>query len=217
MIEGAQSAMQLRAIVAAAPVVPVLVIDNPDHAVPVAEALLAGGLPIVEVTLRTPCALEVIERMATVKGCVVGVGTLLSPDDAVAAKQAGAQFGVSPGSTEALLTACETHELPLLAGVATLSEMMRLYERGYDVAKFFPAEASGGVAALKAFAGPMPQFHFCPTGGITGENAQAYLALPNVVCVGGSWVVPAKALAEENWSEIERLAALASQLSAGMD
>ncbi|NNF77706.1 MAG: bifunctional 4-hydroxy-2-oxoglutarate aldolase/2-dehydro-3-deoxy-phosphogluconate aldolase [Rhizobiales bacterium] len=213
MINGAQSSKRLRAILKPVPIVPVLVVNDPDHAVPLAEALVAGGLPVVEVTLRTACAIEVIQRMSSVKDCVVGVGTLLTASDVVKAKESGAQFGVSPGSTDALVTSCETNDLPLLAGVSSASEIMRLCERGYDVAKFFPAETSGGVGALAAFSGPLPQFHFCPTGGLNTENVKNYLTLPNVLCVGGSWIVPSKHLANKNWPAIEKLAAVGSQLS----
>ena len=177
-----------------APVIPVLVVTEPAHAVPLAKALVAGGLPVLEVTLRTPAALEVIRAMAGVEGGVVGAGTLLTPEDVRDAKAAGARFGVSPGITEALVEACEAEELPLLGGTATVSEAMRMLERGYDVAKFFPAEANGGAKSLKAFAGPLPQMSFCPTGGVTPSNAPDYLALPNVLCVGGSWVAEAKLL-----------------------
>ncbi len=213
MLTGKQSSNRLRSMLAAVPVVPVLVVHNVAHAIPLAKALVSGGLPVVEVTLRTPVAIDVIRAMGTVAGCVVGVGTLLSDQDVTAALSAGAKFGVSPGVTDALMTACEQNDLPLLGGVATVSEMMRLHERGYDVAKFFPAEASGGASALKAFAGPMPDFHFCPTGGLSPENVQTYLKLPNVLCVGGSWIVPPQHLDSENWPAIENLAAQASKLS----
>jgi len=195
------------------PIIPVLVVHDPDHAIPLAQSLVAGGLPVVEVTLRTSAAIDVIKAMDTVAGCVVGVGTLLSDDDVAAAVDAGAKFGVSPGTTETLVSSCEHHDLPLLGGIATISEMMRLHERGYDVAKFFPAEASGGAPALKAFAGPMPDFHFCPTGGLNPENVETYLELPNVLCAGGSWVVPSEHLKSENWPAIESLAAQAAKLS----
>jgi 2-dehydro-3-deoxyphosphogluconate aldolase / (4S)-4-hydroxy-2-oxoglutarate aldolase len=201
-----------REICGLAPVIPVLVIDDAAHAVPLAEALVAGGLPVLEVTLRTPAALDAIRAMSTVEGGVVGAGTLLTPADVRAAKDAGALFGVSPGVTDRLLDACEAEELPLLGGVATVTEAMRMLERGYDVAKFFPAEANGGAAALKAFAGPLPQVAFCPTGGVTPQNAPTYLALPNVVCVGGSWVANAAMMREGRWDRIEALAREASQL-----
>ena len=201
-----------REICGLAPVIPVLVVTEPAHAVPLAKALVAGGLPVLEVTLRTPAALEVIRAMAGVEGGVVGAGTLLTPEDVRNAKAAGARFGVSPGITEALVEACEAEELPLLGGTATVSEAMRMLERGYDVAKFFPAEANGGAKSLKAFAGPLPQMSFCPTGGVTPSNAPDYLALPNVLCVGGSWVAEAKLLNEGSWDEVERLAREASRL-----
>jgi 2-dehydro-3-deoxyphosphogluconate aldolase / (4S)-4-hydroxy-2-oxoglutarate aldolase len=201
-----------REICGLAPVIPVLVVKEPSHAVPLAEALVAGGLPVLEVTLRTPAALDVIRAMAGVEGGVVGAGTLLTPQDVRNAKAAGARFGVSPGITEALVEACEAEELPLLGGTATVSEAMRMLERGYDVAKFFPAEANGGAKSLKAFAGPLPQMSFCPTGGVTASNAPDYLALPNVLCVGGSWVTEATLLNEGRWDEVERLAREASRL-----
>lgn len=198
-----------------APVIPVIVVDDLDHAVPLAKALVAGGLPVLEVTLRTPVALDVIKAMADVEGGVVGAGTLLSPADVKAAKAAGAKFGVSPGLTDELLAACEAEELPLLAGTATISEAMRLLARGYDVAKFFPAEVNGGAKALKGFSGPLPQMNYCPTGGISLSNAPDYLSLPNVMCVGGSWVVDKKLMAAGKWDEIESLASDASKLSRG--
>jgi 2-dehydro-3-deoxyphosphogluconate aldolase/(4S)-4-hydroxy-2-oxoglutarate aldolase len=201
-----------REICRMAPVIPVLVVEDTAHATPLAEALVAGGLPVLEVTLRTPTALDVIRAMAEVPGGVVGAGTLLTPEDVRAAKAAGARFGVSPGITETLVTACEDQDLPLLGGIATVSEAMRMLERGYDLCKFFPAEANGGAPALKAFAGPLPRMHFCPTGGVTPQNAPAYLALPNVVCVGGSWVADAARMKAGAWAEIEQLARDASQL-----
>ena len=196
-----------------APVVPVLVIDDVAHARPLAEALVAGGLPALEVTLRTPAALDVIREMAQVKGGVVGAGTLLTPADVKAAKAAGATFGVSPGATDTLLQACEDEDLPLLAGAATASEAMRLLERGYTMLKFFPAEASGGAAALKAIGAPIPQVRFCPTGGVTLKNAPDYLALSNTVCVGGSWVAPKDLMLKGDWAGIEALAREAATLS----
>lgn len=195
-----------------APVVPVLVIDDVAHARPLAEALVAGGLPALEVTLRTPAALDVIREMAKVKGGVVGAGTLLTPADVRAAKAAGATFGVAPGATDLLLQACEDEDLPLLAGAATATEAMRLLERGYTMLKFFPAEASGGAAALKAIGAPIPQVMFCPTGGVTLKNAPDYLALPNTVCVGGSWVAPKDLMLKGDWAAIEALAREAAGL-----
>ncbi len=201
-----------REICGLAPVIPVLVVEDAAHARPLAKALVAGGLPVLEVTLRTPAALDAIRAMADVSGGVVGAGTLIRPADVRAAKAAGARFGVSPGVTEELLAACEAEELPLLGGCATVSEAMRMLARGYDVAKFFPAEANGGAPALKSFAGPLPQVHFCPTGGVTPQNAPDYLKLPNVLCVGGSWVASAALMGASKWDEIEALARTASQL-----
>ncbi|WP_390912733.1 bifunctional 4-hydroxy-2-oxoglutarate aldolase/2-dehydro-3-deoxy-phosphogluconate aldolase [Pseudosulfitobacter sp. SM2401] len=195
-----------------APIIPVLVVHDVAHARPLAQALVAGGLPVLEVTLRTPNALDVISEMAKVKGGYVGAGTLVTPDDVVAAKDAGATFGVSPGATDMLLQACEDNDLPLLPGAATASEAMRLLERGYDMLKFFPAEASGGVDALKGIGAPLPQISFCPTGGVNPQNATKYLSQPNVVCAGGSWVAPADLVQSENWAEIEKLARAGSQL-----
>jgi 2-dehydro-3-deoxyphosphogluconate aldolase/(4S)-4-hydroxy-2-oxoglutarate aldolase len=204
-----------REICGLAPVIPVIVVRELAHARPLAEALVTGGLPVLEVTLRTPVALDAIRAMAEVDGGVVGAGTLITPADVRAAKAAGALFGVSPGVTPALVEACEAEELPLLAGVATVSEAMAMLARGYDVCKFFPAEANGGVPALKAFAGPLPQVSFCPTGGVTPQNAPDYLALPNVLCVGGSWVCDPKLVAAGAFEEIERLASDASRLPRG--
>ena len=189
-----------------APVVPVLVIDDLAHAALLAQALVAGGLPALEVTLRTPCALEAIREMARVPGGVVGAGTLLTPADVLAAKAAGAQFGVSPGVTERLLDACEDADLPLLPGAATATEVMFLLERGYTVQKFFPAEANGGAPALKAIGAPLPQVKFCPTGGVSLKNARDYLSLSNVLCVGGSWVAPKDLMLRGDWAGIETLA-----------
>lgn len=201
-----------REICTLAPVIPVLVIKEPEHALPLAEALVAGGLPVLEVTLRTPAALDAIRAMAGVTGGIVGAGTLITARDVAAAKAAGARFGVSPGVTDELLAACEAEELPLLGGVATVSEAMRMLSWGYDMMKFFPAEANGGPAALKAFAGPLSQVCFCPTGGVTPENAETYLALTNVACVGGSWVADGARMAAGDWGGIEALARAASQL-----
>ncbi|WP_299621394.1 bifunctional 4-hydroxy-2-oxoglutarate aldolase/2-dehydro-3-deoxy-phosphogluconate aldolase [uncultured Tateyamaria sp.] len=195
-----------------APIVPVLVVDDVAHARPLAEALVAGGLPALEVTLRTEAALDVIAAMADVPGGVVGAGTLVTPDDVVAAKAAGAQFGVSPGATDALIAACEAEELPLLPGAATATEAMALLARGYDMLKFFPAEASGGAPALKAIGAPLPQISFCPTGGVSMANAMSYLSLPNVVCAGGSWVAPKDKVQAGDWAGIEELAREAAAL-----
>ena len=204
--------IETRKLCALAPIIPVLVVESVDHARPLAEALVAGGLPVLEVTLRTDAALDVIRAMADVPGGQVGAGTLITPDDVQAAKEAGATFGVSPGATDRLLDAAEEIGLPMLPGAATASEAMALLERGYDVLKFFPAEASGGVAALKGIGGPLPQISFCPTGGVKPGNASSYLALPNVVCAGGSWVAPADLVARGDWAAITALAAEAAKL-----
>ncbi len=195
-----------------APVVPVLVIDDASRAADLARALVAGGLPALEVTLRTPAALEAIAEMAKVAGGAVGAGTLLTAADVEAAKKAGATFGVSPGATDRLLDAAEANDLPMLPGAATSSEVMRLLERGYTVQKFFPAEANGGAPALKSIAGPLPQVSFCPTGGISLKNARDYLSLPNTLCVGGSWVAPAAMVASGDWAGITALAKEAAAL-----
>lgn len=200
-------------ICALAPVVPVLVIDDAGKAAALARALVAGGLPALEVTLRTPAALEAIRAMAEVPGGVVGAGTLLTPQDVKAAKAAGAHFGVSPGATDRLLAACADEDLPLLPGAATATEVMALLEKGYTVQKFFPAEASGGAKALAAIGAPIPQVRFCPTGGIGPDNVGTYLALPNVLCVGGSWVAPHRLVEAGDWNAIEGLARTASALT----
>ena len=196
-----------------APVVPVLVIDDLAHARPLAEALVKGGLPALEVTLRTPCALDAIRAMAEVPGGVVGAGTLLTPADVKAAKAAGARFGVSPGATDRIIAACEEAGLPLLPGAATASEIMVLLEKGYTVQKFFPAEQAGGAAYLKSIGSPIPQVKFCPTGGISLKIAPDYLRLANILCVGGSWVAPKAAMAKGDWAEVTRLAREAAALT----
>ncbi|KIN63482.1 Khg/kdpg aldolase [Sulfitobacter noctilucicola] len=204
--------VETRKLCALAPIIPVLVVDDVAHARPLAEALVRGGLPVLEVTLRTPAALDVIAEMAKVEGGHVGAGTLVTPADVTAAKNAGATFGVSPGATDALLDATEAAGMPMLPGAATASEAMRLLARGYDMLKFFPAEASGGVPALKGIGGPLPQITFCPTGGINPDNAAGYLAQPNVLCAGGSWVAPGELVKAGAWDQIEALARAASQL-----
>lgn len=195
-----------------APVVPVLVLDDIAHAVKLAQALVAGGLPVLEVTLRTPVALDAIRAMSQVPGGRVGAGTLLTPADVKAAKAAGATFGVSPGATERLLDACAEYDLPLLPGAVTASEIMALLEKGYTVQKFFPAEQSGGAAFLKSIGSPIPQVKFCPTGGIGLKNARDYLGLANILCVGGSWVAPKEAMMRGDWASITQLAAEAAAL-----
>ncbi len=207
-----QASIEAAKVCNLAPVVPVLVLKDASKAKGLATALVAGGLPALEVTLRTDAALDAIREMASVEGGVVGAGTLLTPRDVEKAKEAGAQFGVSPGATDILLEACEANELPLLPGAATSSEAMRLLERGYNVQKFFPAEANGGAKALKAIGAPIPQVSFCPTGGVSLKNANEYLSLSNTLCVGGSWVAPQDMIANEDWAGIEALAAEAAAL-----
>ncbi len=212
MMTPAQQSLRAAEICRLAPVVPVLVIDDLAHAKKLAEALVAGGLPALEVTLRTPVALDAIRAMAEVPGGVVGAGTLLTPADVKAAKAAGAMFGVSPGATQRLLDACAEYELPLLPGAATATEVMLLLEMGYTVQKFFPAEQSGGVGYLKSIGSPIPQVAFCPTGGINLKNARDYLGLSNILCVGGSWVAPKDAMLRGDWAAITTLAAEARAL-----
>lgn len=195
------------------PVMPVVVLDDADTAPDVARALLAGGIGAIELTLRTPAALEAIEKVAAqVPDIVVGAGTVTTPDQARQAAEAGAAFLVTPGTTDSLLDAVTATGLPFLPGAATVSEAMRLAERGLDTLKFFPAEASGGPAALKAFAGPLPHLRFCPTGGVSVANAADYLALSTVGCVGGSWLTPKDAVAARDFATVERLAKEAAAL-----
>ena len=190
-----------------APVIPVIVLNDVAHAVPMARALVQGGIRMLEVTLRTPQALACIEAIAkAVPEAVVGAGTLRSKADAQAAASAGARFAVSPGYTSALGTACRDLGLPLLPGVATGGEIMAAQEDGFSALKFFPAMQAGGSAMLKAWSGPFFDVKFCPTGGISLQNAPEFLALPNVLCVGGSWLVPADALMQGDWARITTLA-----------
>ena len=190
-----------------APVIPVIVLNDVAHAVPMARALVEGGIRMLEVTLRTPQALACIEAIAkAVPEAVVGAGTLRSKADAQASANAGARFAVSPGYTTALGTACRDLGLPLLPGVATGGEIMAAQEDGFTALKFFPALQAGGSAMLKAWSGPFFDVKFCPTGGISLQNAPEFLALPNVLCVGGSWLVPADALAQGDWARITALA-----------
>lgn len=177
-------------IMRSAPVIPVLVIEDVAHARPIAEALVAGGLPVLEVTLRTPAALEAIAEMKRVPGAVVGAGTVVDVAGLDAALRSGAEFIVSPGLTERLGATAKARAVPFLPGVANAGDIMRGLELGFTHFKFFPAESSGGVSALKALLGPFAQCQFCPTGGITPERAVAWFALPQVLCVGGSWLVP---------------------------
>ena len=196
-----------------APVIPVIVLHDVAHAVPLARALVAGGIRMLEVTLRTPQALQCIEAIAReVPDAVVGAGTIRSAADAQASALAGARFGVSPGYTRSVGKACHDIGLPLLPGVATGSEIMTAQEDGYTQLKFFPAMQAGGLPMLKAWQGPFGDVTFCPTGGISLANAHEFLALANVACVGGSWIVPTDAIANGDWARIETLAREASQL-----
>lgn len=195
------------------PVVPVLSIDDLKTAVPLAQALVAGGLPVLEITLRTPVALDCASAIAkAVPEAIVGVGTCLKPSHVQAAQDAGAQFIVTPGTTDRLIAAAEAARMPLLPGVTTASEIIRAQEGGFSLLKFFPAQSAGGVSALKAFAGPFPDIQFCPTGGINRDNASDYLQQSNVICVGGSWFTPAEAMASGDWQVIQELARAARQL-----
>ena len=196
------------------PVVPVVVVDDLAQAVPVARALVAGGLPVIELTLRTPVALDAIRVIADeVPEILVGAGTVLTPGQAKEAKDAGAQFLVSPGATASLLAGMTDTGLPFLPGTATVSEVLAVLETGLTEMKFFPAEASGGTGFLSSIASPVPAARFCPTGGITTASAASYLALPNVGCVGGSWLTPADAVRRGDWAAITRLAARAAALA----
>jgi 2-dehydro-3-deoxyphosphogluconate aldolase/(4S)-4-hydroxy-2-oxoglutarate aldolase len=207
------SRSELCTLLAGTPVVPVLTVEATEIALPLARALVAGGLPVLEITLRTPAALQVIEMIASeVEGAVVGAGTVLTPAQYEAAARAGARFVVSPGATPALLDAAAVSPVPFLPGAATSSEIMTLLERGHSFLKFFPAEPAGGIAYLKALAGPLSEARFCPTGGIDASSAPRYLSLPNVLCVGGSWVAPGDAVAAGDWPRITALAQAAAAL-----
>lgn len=207
---------ELLRILSAAPVVPVLTIEDRKQAVPLAKGLLAGGLSALEVTLRTPAGLECIRAIAAeVPGADVGAGTVLDGRQLDAAVKAGAKFLVSPGATPGLLAAADGSPVPYLPGVATAGEAMTLAERGYRLLKFFPAEPAGGIPYLKGLGAPLPDIRFCPTGGIGAKNAASYLALANVICVGGSWVAPAEALAAGDWATITNLSREAAKLRKG--
>jgi 2-dehydro-3-deoxyphosphogluconate aldolase/(4S)-4-hydroxy-2-oxoglutarate aldolase len=206
---------QVEATLRLAPVVAVVVIDELAHAVPLARALVSGGIKAIEVTLRTPVALDAIRAIvAEVEGAIAGAGTLLAPKDLRAAEDAGARFGVSPGTTPALLDAADASALPYLPGAATTTEAMRLFERGYRFQKFFPATPAGGPEFLRSLASPLPGIRFCPTGGITAATARDWLGLPNVICVGGSWMCAAQLVHAGNWPAIEKLAVAAAALRA---
>ena len=205
--------LSARGVMQDAPVIPVIVLNDIAHAVPMARALVAGGVRMLEVTLRTPQALACMEAIAReVPDAVVGAGTVRSAADARSAARAGARFAVSPGYTHAVGQACRDLGLALLPGVATGSEIMQCQEDGLTDLKFFPALQAGGVAMLKAWGGPFGEVRFCPTGGVSTANAADFLALSNVACVGGSWLVPADALAQGDWSRITQLAAQSRRL-----
>jgi 2-dehydro-3-deoxyphosphogluconate aldolase/(4S)-4-hydroxy-2-oxoglutarate aldolase len=205
----------MRSLLNIVPVIPVVVVQDAADAVPIARALVEGGLPIIELTLRTPAAMESIERIAAeVPDILVGAGTIVDTDQPKRAAAAGAQFLVSPGSTPRLRAAMRDSGLPHLPGVATVSEVLTLLEDGYTEMKFFPAEAAGGAAYLRAIHSPVPAARFCPTGGITPTNLASYLALPNVGCVGGSWLTPADAVQRQDWARISSLASAARELGA---
>ncbi|MEV6105872.1 bifunctional 4-hydroxy-2-oxoglutarate aldolase/2-dehydro-3-deoxy-phosphogluconate aldolase [Streptomyces sp. NPDC051940] len=207
------SATAPTSVLTIAPVIPVVVIDDAVQAVPMARALVRGGLTAIEITLRTAAGLDAIRAVRDeVPDAVVGAGTVVRAGDPARAVEAGARFLVSPGWSEGLLDAMRATGVPFLPGVSTVSEVVRLLELGVDELKFFPAEAAGGTAYLKSLASPLPQARFCPTGGITPASAPSYLALPNVACVGGSWMVPADALAAGDWARVEKLAAEAASL-----
>ncbi len=204
--------MTLLEIMRTSNVIPVIAIDDPEHAVPLARALVAGGIRVLEVTLRTRHGLEAIRAMAQVPGAIVGVGTLTQPEQFAAARDAGAVFGVSPGLTRALIAAAASSGLPLLPGVMTPSEVMAAREQGFLQLKLFPAVPAGGVGMLNALYGPLPDVTFCPTGGISQENASQFLSCKNVACVGGSWLTPKAALLAGDWEHITALAKAASSL-----
>jgi 2-dehydro-3-deoxyphosphogluconate aldolase/(4S)-4-hydroxy-2-oxoglutarate aldolase len=205
--------MDIAAIAALAPVIPVLTVDRPADAVPLARALVKGGLPVLEITLRTDAALEALRLIAAeVDGAVVGAGTVLNSDQLDRARRSGARFGISPGCTPDLARAVGASGLPFLPGVQTVSEAMALRDQGFRLLKFFPADSAGGPGWLKAAAAPLADLRFCPTGGVNAATAPAYLELGNVACVGGSWVAPKQAVEGGRWDEIERLAAAAAKL-----
>ncbi|MBK8457411.1 MAG: 2-dehydro-3-deoxy-phosphogluconate aldolase [Phyllobacteriaceae bacterium] len=209
----AQKTERLLPILTGQPVIPVLKIDRLDDVEPLARALVAGGLPAIEITLRTPVALEAIRLASRVEGAIVGAGTILNAADFGAAQAAGAAFIVSPGATGAVFDAADASDIPLLPGAITPSELMSALARGYSVLKFFPAEQAGGVAYLKSLASPFAAVRFCPTGGIGAANAPDYLKLPNVICVGGSWIAPDAAIMAGDWAEITRLSREAAAIA----
>ncbi|MDX8129359.1 bifunctional 4-hydroxy-2-oxoglutarate aldolase/2-dehydro-3-deoxy-phosphogluconate aldolase [Methylomonas sp. OY6] len=205
--------VSIKEVMTTSPVMPVMVINQLEQAVPLARALVEGGLKVLEITLRTPVALDAIRRIkAEVPGAIVGAGTIINTQTLKNAIDAGAEFIVSPGVTDSLLDAALASGVPILPGVITPSEVMRLMDRGITAMKFFPAEAAGGIPMLKSIGGPLPQVTFCPTGGVNPKNAVEYLALSNVACVGGSWMAPSELVDAGDWAEITRRAAEASAL-----
>ena len=198
--------MTLEQIMRAGPVIPVLKVEDVEHAIPLARALVEGGLPVLEVTLRTDNALEVISAMSEVEGAIVGVGTITRPEQFAQAKKAGSQFAVTPGLSPAIFEAAPDAGMPLLPGVMTPSELISAVESGFRLLKLFPAEVAGGVAMLKSLGGPFADIGFCPTGGITPGNMLDYLAQPNVLCVGGSWLAPGSLLQNGDWAGVKSLA-----------
>ena len=213
MFDTARHSELVDAVFGLAPVIPVLAIDRIEDALPLCRALVDNGLPVLEITLRTACALDAIALVAReLPHACVGAGTVLSATDLANVADAGARFAISPGATDALFDAAKASRTPLIPGIATASELMRGMEHGWRRFKFFPAESSGGIGALKGFDGPLPMARFCPTGGIDAAKAPAYLALPNVACVGGSWMVPADAVKAGDWARIGALASEAASL-----
>lgn len=204
--------MDTKSLMLTSPVIPVIVLHDVKHAQPLAQALVDGGLPVLEVTLRTDVAMDAMIAMQEINGAIVGVGTALNESDLEKSKKAGAKFAVSPGYTSKLGRAAQAMNLPLLPGVSSGSEIMQAAEDGYHQLKFFPAKQAGGVAMLKAFSGPFQDALFCPTGGIGVDTAEEYLALPNVACVGGSWVAPKAMVEDKDWDGIKALAAAAAKL-----
>ncbi len=206
--------MKLNDILARSPVIPVIVIEHLEYAVPLAQALVDGGLPVLEVTLRSEVAVQAIEQISvSVPEALVGAGTVTRPGQFGELLDAGARFAVSPGLTDSLVAAGRESQLPFLPGVFSPGEVMRAVENGFDTLKLFPAQQAGGIAMLKALGGPLPDVKFCPTGGIGADNFIDYLALPNVACVGGSWVCPSSAIAQQDWEAIRQLARNARELS----
>ena len=205
--------MSISKILSLGPVMPVIVIEQANHAIPLGEALLTGGIKTIEITLRTSAALNAIEQLAKhLPEIYVGAGTILTKENAAQAKNSGAKFCVSPGTTSSIIDACKESDIPLLPGASTVSEMLTLSEAGFSEIKFFPASAAGGIPFIKSLVSPLPNLKFCPTGGISYETASGWLSLVNVSCVGGSWIAPAKDINDQNFSEITARAKQATKL-----